>query len=161
MSPTAGSRAPDPSRRRILIVEDDYLVALQFENALTEAGYDVVDIASTAEEAVQQLTHDRVRRLVLRARVPDRADEVPVSHCPAPTGRGSLGRRGGTPNEATPATRSIALSTIRDVAARTIASAWPSRPASSAAITASLTPIPPGAKKATRPVSHARAKTPM
>src|SRR6266487_2066340 len=38
MSRTAGSRAQDPSRRRILIVEDDYLVALQFENALTEAG---------------------------------------------------------------------------------------------------------------------------
>ena len=57
-SPTAGSRAQDPSRRRILIVEDDYLVALQFENALTEAGYDVVDIASTAEEAVQ-LVPDR------------------------------------------------------------------------------------------------------
>ena len=41
------------SRPRILIVEDDYLVALQFENALTEAGFDVVDIASTAEEAIQ------------------------------------------------------------------------------------------------------------
>src|SRR5216684_391533 len=64
MSPTAGSRAPDPSRRRILIVEDDYLVALQFENALTEAGYDVVDIASTAEEAVQ-LIPDHKPELVL------------------------------------------------------------------------------------------------
>src|SRR5713226_8654126 len=64
MSPTAGSRAPDPSCRRILIVEDDYLVALQFENALTEAGYDVVDIASTAEEAVQ-LIPDHQPELVL------------------------------------------------------------------------------------------------
>jgi two-component system, response regulator PdtaR len=41
------------NKHRILIVEDDYLVALQFENALTEAGFDVVDIASTAEEAIQ------------------------------------------------------------------------------------------------------------
>ena len=64
MSRTAGSRAQDPSRRRILIVEDDYLVALQFENALTEAGYDVVDIASTAEEAVQ-LVPDHQPELVL------------------------------------------------------------------------------------------------
>src|SRR4029077_7358008 len=55
---------PDPGRRRILIVEDDYLVALQFENALTEAGYDVVDIASTAEEAVQ-LIPDHKPELVL------------------------------------------------------------------------------------------------
>jgi two-component system, response regulator PdtaR len=64
MSPTAGPRARDASRRRILIVEDDYLVALQFENALTEAGYDVVDIASTAEEAVQ-LIPDHKPELVL------------------------------------------------------------------------------------------------
>src|ERR1700694_6271849 len=63
-SPNAGSRAQDPSRGRILIVEDDYLVALQFENALTEAGYDVVDIASTAEEAVQ-LVPDHQPELVL------------------------------------------------------------------------------------------------
>src|SRR5947208_4022136 len=64
MSSAAGSRAQDPGRRRILIVEDDYLVALQFENALTEAGYDVVDIASTAEEAVQ-LVPDHQPELVL------------------------------------------------------------------------------------------------
>jgi two-component system, response regulator PdtaR len=50
--------------RRILIVEDDYLVALQFENALTEAGYDVVDIASTAAEAVQMVP-DHQPELVL------------------------------------------------------------------------------------------------
>jgi two-component system, response regulator PdtaR len=47
-----------------LIVEDDYLVALQFENALTEAGFDVVDIASTAEEAIQ-LVPDHSPELVL------------------------------------------------------------------------------------------------
>jgi len=45
-------------------VEDDYLVALQFENALTEAGFDVVDIASTAAEAVQ-LVPDHRPHLVL------------------------------------------------------------------------------------------------
>jgi len=64
MSSAADSRARDPGRHRILIVEDDYLVALQFENALTEAGYDVVDIASTAEEAVQ-LIPDHLPALVL------------------------------------------------------------------------------------------------
>src|SRR5260370_17430469 len=64
MCQTAGSRGRDASGRRILIVEDDYLVALQFENALTEAGYDVVDIASTAEEAVQ-LIPDHKPELVL------------------------------------------------------------------------------------------------
>jgi two-component system, response regulator PdtaR len=64
MSSTASSRAQDSGRRRILIVEDDYLVALQFENALTEAGFEVVDIASTAEEAVQ-LVPDHQPELVL------------------------------------------------------------------------------------------------
>ena len=39
-------------RRRILIVEDDYIAALQFANALAEAGFEVVDIASTAAEAI-------------------------------------------------------------------------------------------------------------
>jgi two-component system, response regulator PdtaR len=36
---------------RILIVEDDYFVALEMENHLLDAGYDVVGIASTAEDA--------------------------------------------------------------------------------------------------------------
>src|SRR3989440_11428715 len=63
MSPIPNSHEHD-LRRRILIVEDDYLVALQFENALTEAGYDVVDIASTADEAVQ-LVPDHHAELVL------------------------------------------------------------------------------------------------
>src|SRR5215472_14016937 len=39
-----GSARAHPSYpRRILLVEDDYLVALQFENALTEAGQMVPD----------------------------------------------------------------------------------------------------------------------
>lgn len=37
---------------RILIVEDDYFVALEMENHLLDAGYDVVGIASTAEDAL-------------------------------------------------------------------------------------------------------------
>ena len=39
--------------RRILIVEDNYFVAHQCESALLDAGYDVVDIVETADEAVQ------------------------------------------------------------------------------------------------------------
>ncbi|MEA2829945.1 MAG: two-component system, response regulator PdtaR [Bradyrhizobium sp.] len=37
---------------RILIVEDDFLIAMQTEGALTEAGFIVVGIATTAEEAI-------------------------------------------------------------------------------------------------------------
>jgi two-component system, response regulator PdtaR len=48
--PDAASQAP--GRTRILIVEDDFLIALQSEIALTEAGFDVVGTATTAEEAI-------------------------------------------------------------------------------------------------------------
>ena len=37
---------------RVLIVEDDFLIAMQTEVALTSAGFDVVGPATTAEEAV-------------------------------------------------------------------------------------------------------------
>lgn len=37
---------------RVLIVEDDFLIAMQTEVALTAAGFDVVGPATTAEEAV-------------------------------------------------------------------------------------------------------------
>jgi DNA-binding NarL/FixJ family response regulator len=38
---------------RILIVEDDYLIAMQAESALTDAGFNVVGVAATAEEALE------------------------------------------------------------------------------------------------------------
>src|SRR5438105_2507153 len=76
MSPATGSRDQDPRRRRILIVEDDYLVALQFENALTEAGYDVVDIASTAEEAVQLVPDHRPELVLMDVRLAGPRDGI-------------------------------------------------------------------------------------
>jgi two-component system, response regulator PdtaR len=38
---------------KILIVEDDYVVGLDLENSLSEAGFDVVGIAKSAREAVR------------------------------------------------------------------------------------------------------------
>jgi DNA-binding NarL/FixJ family response regulator len=46
---TTGSR----KRARILIVEDDYFVATGLEHALVDAGFEVVGIAVTAEQAVE------------------------------------------------------------------------------------------------------------
>jgi DNA-binding NarL/FixJ family response regulator len=37
---------------RILIVEDDYLVSMEIEAGLVEAGYEVIGIVASAEEAV-------------------------------------------------------------------------------------------------------------
>lgn len=39
--------------RRVLIVEDNWLVAVEMEAALEDAGYEVVGVAVSAEEAVQ------------------------------------------------------------------------------------------------------------
>jgi len=36
----------------ILIVEDDYLIAMQAESALTDAGFSIVGVATTADEAL-------------------------------------------------------------------------------------------------------------
>src|SRR5215470_20275188 len=37
---------------RILVAEDDFLVAAEIEEALSDAGFDVAGVATTAEEAV-------------------------------------------------------------------------------------------------------------
>src|ERR1051326_3000474 len=75
MPPTADPRAQEPSHR-ILIVEDDYLVALQFENALTEAVFDVVDIASTAEEAIQLVSDHRAELVLMDVRLAGPRDGI-------------------------------------------------------------------------------------
>ncbi|HEX2656292.1 MAG TPA: response regulator [Xanthobacteraceae bacterium] len=38
---------------RILIVEDDFLVAMQIETALIEEGFDLIGIATSADEAIE------------------------------------------------------------------------------------------------------------
>ncbi len=46
------SAAGERESARILVVEDDFLIAMQTEEALTAAGMHVIGVASTAEEAV-------------------------------------------------------------------------------------------------------------
>jgi DNA-binding NarL/FixJ family response regulator len=38
--------------QRILVAEDDLFVGVQYEDALSEAGFEVLDIATTAKEAI-------------------------------------------------------------------------------------------------------------
>src|SRR4051794_41837566 len=46
-------RKPDEQGpARILVVEDDFLIAMQTESALSAAGFHVIGTAATAEEAV-------------------------------------------------------------------------------------------------------------
>jgi DNA-binding NarL/FixJ family response regulator len=56
---SAFRRAPDSEtgsgvqpRRRILIVEDDYFVAMDIERCLIDANFDIVGIAASADEAI-------------------------------------------------------------------------------------------------------------
>jgi two-component system, response regulator PdtaR len=50
-SPGSEKRPGEPAR--ILIVEDDFLIALQAETALAEAGFHVIGVAASADEAVE------------------------------------------------------------------------------------------------------------
>jgi DNA-binding response OmpR family regulator len=52
----SGTLARDPDR--VLIVEDDLLIAMQIESALTEAGFNVIGIATTREEAIEMASKD-------------------------------------------------------------------------------------------------------
>jgi two-component system, response regulator PdtaR len=50
---STGSRTQARRPDRILVIEDDLLVAAQIEITLTEAGFEVVGVASTTEEALE------------------------------------------------------------------------------------------------------------
>jgi two-component system, response regulator PdtaR len=54
----AGSRTQLRKPARILVIEDDLLIAAQIETTLTEAGFDVVDLAPTGEEAIELAAND-------------------------------------------------------------------------------------------------------
>jgi two-component system, response regulator PdtaR len=47
------------ARRRVLVVEDNIFVARQCKSALTKAGYEVVGVVTTAEEAVEHALQQR------------------------------------------------------------------------------------------------------
>jgi two-component system, response regulator PdtaR len=48
-----------PSRCRVLVVEDNVFVAQQCQRALTKAGYEVTGLVSTAEEAIEHALQRR------------------------------------------------------------------------------------------------------
>lgn len=54
---------------RILVVEDDFLVSLEIQAALTGAGFNVVGVATTAEEAERHAAEQRPDLLVMDVRL--------------------------------------------------------------------------------------------
>jgi two-component system, response regulator PdtaR len=57
--PQPGTIRDTGQRRRVLVVEDNVFVAEQCQRALTEAGYEVTGIVSTAEEAIEHALQQR------------------------------------------------------------------------------------------------------
>jgi DNA-binding NarL/FixJ family response regulator len=61
---------------RILVVEDDFLVAMQMESALTEAGFEVAGVASSGEDAIELALSERPRLAVMDVRLAGRRDGI-------------------------------------------------------------------------------------
>jgi two-component system, response regulator PdtaR len=64
------------SAPRILIVEDDFLVAIQAESVLIEAGFEIAGIATTAEEALELAASQHPTLVLMDIRLASKRDGV-------------------------------------------------------------------------------------
>ncbi|WP_249156427.1 response regulator [Bradyrhizobium japonicum] len=62
--------------RAVLIVEDDFLIAMQAEAALLDAGFRVTGIATTAEEALTMAREQKPALAIMDIRLAGRRDGV-------------------------------------------------------------------------------------
>jgi DNA-binding NarL/FixJ family response regulator len=72
----AEDRKAAASRPCILLVEDDFLVSMEIETGLEEAGYEVAGIAATAEEAVAIAAERRPALVIMDIRLAGDRDGV-------------------------------------------------------------------------------------
>jgi DNA-binding NarL/FixJ family response regulator len=63
-------------RARVIIAEDDFLIAMQTEQALSTAGLEVVGIAITAEEVLDLARQQRPALVVMDIRLAGRQDGI-------------------------------------------------------------------------------------
>jgi DNA-binding NarL/FixJ family response regulator len=75
-APSAVAEQEQQEPARILIVEDDFLIAMQTETALAEAGFHVVGTATTAEEAIILAREQRPSLAVMDIRLAGERDGV-------------------------------------------------------------------------------------
>jgi DNA-binding NarL/FixJ family response regulator len=61
---------------RVLVAEDDYLVGMQMEDALTEAGFAPVAVVVSAEEAIETAVAARVDLVIMDIRLAGRRDGI-------------------------------------------------------------------------------------
>lgn len=72
----AGSRIQPRKPARILVIEDDLLIATQIETTLAEAGFDVVGLAPSGEEAIELVAQDPPDLAVVDIRLAGHRDGV-------------------------------------------------------------------------------------
>ncbi len=70
------NRTPDATRPKILVVEDEYLLAAELEHHLEQAGFTVVGIASSAEEALEFATSEKPDLAVMDIRLAGPRDGI-------------------------------------------------------------------------------------
>ena len=75
-APGDGPSAGSPRASRILVVEDDYFVALELEHRLLDAGYDVIGIAATAEDALAKARSGKPDLAVMDIRLASPRDGI-------------------------------------------------------------------------------------
>ena len=61
---------------RILVVEDDFLIAMEIEIALSDAGFDVVGVAISAEEAIALAESQKPALAVMDIRLAGASDGI-------------------------------------------------------------------------------------
>jgi DNA-binding NarL/FixJ family response regulator len=72
----AGSDERPDTSERILVVEDDFLVAMQMESALVEAGFEVAGVAATGEDAIELAISERPHLVVMDIRLAGDRDGI-------------------------------------------------------------------------------------
>lgn len=61
---------------RVLIIEDDFLVASEAEAALSEAGFEIAAVVSSAEEAIDAVSRERPDLAVMDIRLAGKRDGI-------------------------------------------------------------------------------------
>ena len=72
----AGSDARPHKSARVLVVEDDFLVAMQVESALLDAGFEVIGVAAAGDDAIEIAMSDRPHLVVMDIRLAGDRDGI-------------------------------------------------------------------------------------
>src|SRR5437764_13393972 len=62
--------------RRVLVVEDEFFLAIEIEEWLDEAGYDVIDVVQTADDAIKTAVAEKPHLIVMDIRLPGERDGI-------------------------------------------------------------------------------------